>query len=84
VFERGSVKPNNARYAHLWLETRVGESKKLVLARWPKNPYQHYRDGTSDDCYEWADNPGHVYKNLPSHLYNLCFHGGTLHSKTVF
>ena len=79
-----SGQPSNAEYARLWLATHVGQSEAAVLARWPKNPYQHYSDGQGHDCYEWADRPSGRYRNLPAHLYNLCFKRGVLRLKTVF
>ena|SRR5579871_6833603 len=61
-------------WRRLWAETQVGQSAAAVLARWPKNPYQHYSDNLKDDCYEWqGDN-----------LYNLCFKDGVLRSKELF
>jgi hypothetical protein len=68
--------PSHADYGRLWGGTHVGEPKDAVLARWPKVPYQHYKDNLKDDCYEWSDEP--VY------LYNLCFKDGVLRSKTLF
>jgi len=62
-------------YALLWQQTRVGEAKNVVLARWPTPPYQHYKDNLKDDCFEWSDEP--VY------LYNLCFINGVLRSKDL-
>lgn len=80
----GSGRLSNAAYARLWQETHTGEPLKQVLARWPKDPYQHYADGQGKDCYEWQDTPSGAYKNLPAHLYNLCFENGVLALKSVF
>jgi hypothetical protein len=71
-----STQLSHADYARLWKRTRVGESKSTVLARWPKKPYQHYSDNLKDDCFEWLDKP--------LYLYNLCFKGGVLRSKSLF
>ena len=50
--------------AGLYAATRLGTKEAVVLARWPKIPYQHYSDNLGEDCYEWqGDN-----------LYNLCFY----------
>jgi hypothetical protein len=67
---------SHAAYARLWQRTRVGEPTKAVLARWPKTPYQHYGDNLKDDCFEWFDKP--------NFLYNLCFKGGVLRTKSLF
>jgi len=72
----GPHKLSDADYARLYQETQVGESQDAVLRRWPKVPYQHYKDSVQDDCYEWSDEP--------AYLYNLCFKGGVLRSKQAF
>jgi hypothetical protein len=60
--------------AGLYAATRLGTKEAVVLAHWPKIPYQHYSDNLGEDCYEWqGDN-----------LYNLCFMNGVLHLKTAF
>jgi hypothetical protein len=61
-------------YATLWQETVAGHTKITILNKWPK-PYQHYSDGTGNDCYEWDDKP--------LRLYNLCFKNGLLVSKSL-
>jgi hypothetical protein len=58
----------------LYAQTKVGAKEADVLARWPKIPYQHYKDNLQDDCYEWQG----------ENLYNLCFKNGVLASKTNF
>jgi len=70
-----SEEMTHSDYALVWQQTRVGEAKDVVLARWPTPPYQHYKDNLKDDCFEWSDEP--VY------LYNLCFIGGVLRSKDL-
>jgi hypothetical protein len=60
--------------SELYKQTHVGEREDAVLARWPKNPYQHYTDNVKEDCYEWQGDD----------LYNLCFKNGVLRLKTVF
>jgi hypothetical protein len=66
--------PAGPDWEQLYRESRVGAKETAVLALWPKIPYQHYSDNLKDDCYEWqGDN-----------LYNLCFKGGVLKSKTTF
>jgi hypothetical protein len=72
------------RYAILWAATRVGQSKTSVLSRWPKTPYQHYRDNLAEDCYEWEDVAAGPDNHQPAHLYNLCFKNGVLRLKTAF
>jgi hypothetical protein len=80
----GSKQVDHAYFTHLWQGTHVGEPTAAVLARWPKNPYQHYTDNLKDDCYEWSDLPSVHLNNMPENLYNLCFRGGVLRSKSVF
>jgi hypothetical protein len=81
---RGNSTSNNF-YADLWSATHVDQAEEAsVVARWPRNPYQHYRDNLMEDCYEWEDQPSGPYKDLPAHMYNLCFKGGVLRLKTVF
>jgi hypothetical protein len=72
----GPKQLSHADYEKLWDDTHVGEPKEAVLARWPKVPYQHYKDNLKDDCYEWSDEP--------RYLYNLCFKDGVLRLKTLF
>jgi hypothetical protein len=72
----GPKRLSHADYEVLWDETHIGDAKAAVLARWPKVPYQHYRDNLKDDCYEWSDEP--------NYLYNLCFKDGVLRLKTLF
>ena len=62
-------------YMRIWRETRIGDAMDDTLARWPKDPYQHYRDNLQDDCYEWRD--GRRY------IYNLCFTARVLRSKDL-
>ena len=62
-------------YTKIWLQTRVGDPMADVLARWPKVPYQHYKDNLNDDCFEWRDDR--------RYLYNLCFIQGVLRSKDL-
>jgi len=80
----GPGKLSNADYARLWQGTLIGQPEKAVLARWPKNPYQHYSDNLADECYEWQDNKVGNSKSLATHLYNLCFKNGVLRSMQVF
>jgi hypothetical protein len=69
----GEPKPlSHDDYTRIWHETRVGESRDEVLARWPKDTYQHYRDNLKDECFQWRDD--RLY------LYNLCFTAGVLRS----
>jgi len=72
----GSKQLTHVDYEVLWDETHIGDTKAAVLARWPKVPYQHYKDNLKDDCYEWSDEP--------RYLYNLCFKNGVLRLKTLF
>jgi hypothetical protein len=80
---RSAVLPDGS-YKILWAGTQVGQSEPSVLARWPKNPYQHYSDNLREDCYEWEDEAAGPDKHMPAHLYNLCFKDGVLRLKTVF
>jgi hypothetical protein len=73
--EQVSRQLNHHDFARLWQETRVGESTAAVLARWPKDPYQHYTDNLKDNCFEWSDES--------RYLYNLCFKNGVLRSKDL-
>lgn len=67
-------RPAGPTWEQLYRESHVGAKEAAVLGLWPKIPYQHYSDNLKDDCYEWqGDN-----------LYNLCFKGGILRSKTTF
>ena len=61
-------------YGGLWQQAVAGKTRIDVLSQWPK-PYQHYSDGTADDCYEWYQKP--------VKLYNLCFKNGVLASKSL-
>jgi hypothetical protein len=58
----------------LYALTKVGDKESDVLARWPKIPYQHYKDNLQEDCYEWQG----------ENLYDLCFRNGVLALKTNF
>jgi hypothetical protein len=80
----GGSKPlTHADFARLWQGTRLGQQMQAVLARWPRNPYQHYTDGTKNDCYEWADAPDPHRTDMPQNLYNLCFKNGVLRTKDL-
>jgi hypothetical protein len=61
-------------YGGLWQKAVVGKTRIDVLSLWPK-PYQHYSDGTANDCYEW--------NQRSVKLYNLCFKNGVLASKSL-
>jgi len=74
---------SHAEFVQLWQGTRIGESMQAVLARWPKNPYQHYTDSVSNDCYEWADAPDPQLNNMPQNIYNFCFKDGVLRTKEL-
>jgi hypothetical protein len=76
VFTGGGGEPKpltHDDYTRMWHETRVGESRDAVLARWPKDPYQHYTDNLKDECFEWQDDR--------RYLYSLCFNSGVLRAK---
>jgi hypothetical protein len=55
----------------------------VVLARWPKVPYQHYTDNLKDNCYEFADVPDPTRNDMPENIYNLCFKDGFLRTKDL-
>ena len=65
---------SHSGYAQLWQQAVAGHSTTQILNDWPK-PYQHYSDGSGNDCYEWDDKP--------VRLYNLCFKHGVLVSKSL-
>ncbi len=79
----GSKQLTHADFVRLWQGTRIGDPRGAVLARWPKNPYQHYTDSLKNDCYEWADVPDPTRNNMPENLYNLCFKHGVVSSKDL-
>ena len=66
---------NHHDYARIWQETHVGESRDVVLARWPSDPSEHYTDNLKDDCFEWSDERRYIY--------NLCFSQGILRTKDL-
>ena len=70
-------------FERIWAQTRLGDPAAAVLARWPKVPYQHYKDNLKDDCYEWEDVPDVAHNDMPENLYNLCFKDGVLRTKDI-
>jgi hypothetical protein len=66
---------SHAAYAQLYQAAVLQQTTIGVLARWPKPPYQSYRDGRGDQCFEWYDKP--------VALYNLCFRHGLLVDKAI-
>jgi hypothetical protein len=79
----GSKQLSHADFVRLWAGTHLGDSRSAVLARWPKNPYQHYADNLKDDCYEFADVPDVTRANMPKNIYNFCFKDGVLRTKDI-
>jgi hypothetical protein len=79
----GPKQLSHSDYETLWGGTHLGEPKEAVLARWPKVPYQHYKDNLKDDCYEWEDVPDQAHDNMPRNLYNLCFKDGVVRTKDI-
>ncbi len=79
----GSKQLTHSDFERLWAETRLGDPMSAVLARWPKVPYQHYKDNLKDDCYEWEDVPDPSRDNMPQNLYNLCFKDGVVRTKDI-
>jgi hypothetical protein len=79
----GSTQLSHADFERIWAETRLGDATSAVLARWPKVPYQHYRDNLKDDCYEFEDVPDPAHNNMPQNIYNLCFKDGVLRTKDI-
>jgi hypothetical protein len=66
---------SHAAYAQLYTSAVLRQTTIAILARWPKPPYQSYRDGRGDRCFEWYDKP--------VALYNLCFRNGLLVDKAI-
>jgi hypothetical protein len=79
----GSKQLSHADFERIWAETRLGDPTAAVLARWPKIPYQHYKDNLKDNCYEFSDVPDVTRNNMPENIYNLCFKDGVLRSKDI-
>jgi hypothetical protein len=79
----GSKQFSHSDFAVLWSDTNLGDPEQAVLARWPKVPYQHYKDNLKDDCYEWEDVPDPSRGNMPRNIFNLCFKGGVLRTKDI-
>jgi hypothetical protein len=60
---------SHADYARLYNAAVVGKTKIDVVDQWPKPPYQDFRDGSGNHCFEWFDKP----KTGGGTLYDLCF-----------
>jgi len=79
----GSKQLTHADFERIWAQTHLGDPTSVVLARWPKVPYQHYTDNLKDNCYEFADVPDPTRNDMPENIYNLCFKDGFLRTKDL-
>jgi hypothetical protein len=74
---------SHAEFVRLWQETRIGEPLQAVLARWPKNPYQHYPDRPEQRLLRVGQRAGDALNDMAQNLYNFCFKDGALRAKEL-